>query len=151
MFITAGVVTTTLVVQGLLLRPVVRWAHLPDDGAAERERHLAQVASTEEALAALPDLAAALGTDDSVVERLRREYAEHLDLLHARGGEDLTAPTVRLDDEYTALRRAVLASKRATVIRLRDERRIDDAVLRQFQARLDIEELRLDRGYADEE
>jgi monovalent cation/hydrogen antiporter len=31
------------------------------------------------------------------------------------------------------------------VIRLRDQRRIDDAVLRQFQRRLDIEEVRLSR------
>jgi monovalent cation/hydrogen antiporter len=31
------------------------------------------------------------------------------------------------------------------VVRLRDERRIDDAVLRQVQRRLDIEEVRLSR------
>jgi monovalent cation/hydrogen antiporter len=31
------------------------------------------------------------------------------------------------------------------VLRLRDERRIDDTVLRQIQARLDIEEVRLSR------
>jgi hypothetical protein len=31
------------------------------------------------------------------------------------------------------------------VLRLRDERRIDDIVLRQIQARLDIEEVRLSR------
>jgi CPA1 family monovalent cation:H+ antiporter len=39
----------------------------------------------------------------------------------------------------------VLAHKRATVLRLRDERRIDDIVLRQIQARLDVEEVRLSR------
>jgi monovalent cation/hydrogen antiporter len=43
------------------------------------------------------------------------------------------------------LRLAVLAHKRATVLRLRDERRIDDTVLRQVQTRLDIEEVRLSR------
>jgi hypothetical protein len=32
-----------------------------------------------------------------------------------------------------------------TVVRLRDERRIDDTVLRQIQARLDTEEVRLSR------
>jgi len=39
----------------------------------------------------------------------------------------------------------VLAYKRATTLRLRDERRIDDIVLRQIQTRLDIEEVRLSR------
>jgi hypothetical protein len=37
------------------------------------------------------------------------------------------------DHQYTALRLAVLAHKRATVVRLRDERRIDDIVLRQIR------------------
>jgi NhaP-type Na+/H+ or K+/H+ antiporter len=44
-----------------------------------------------------------------------------------------------------ALRLGLLARKRATVVRLRDERRIGDAVLRQVQAALDIEEVRLSR------
>jgi len=52
---------------------------------------------------------------------------------------------LRYDQQYAALRLAVLAHKRATVIRLRDQRRIDDTVLRQVQRRLDIEELRLSR------
>ena len=38
---------------------------------------------------------------------------------------------------------AVLAHKRATVLRLRDERRIDATVLRRVQTWLDIEEVRL--------
>jgi CPA1 family monovalent cation:H+ antiporter len=42
----------------------------------------------------------------------------------------------------------VLAHKRATVVRLRDESRIDDIVLRQVQTRLDIEEVRLTRREA---
>jgi hypothetical protein len=39
----------------------------------------------------------------------------------------------------------VIARKRATVVRLRDEQRIDDTVLRQVQARLDIEDVHLSR------
>ncbi len=41
---------------------------------------------------------------------------------------------------------AVLAHKRAAVVRLRDERTIDDIVLREVQAQLDAEEVRLSRG-----
>jgi monovalent cation/hydrogen antiporter len=39
----------------------------------------------------------------------------------------------------------VIARKRATVVRLRDEQRIDDTVLREVQARLAIEDARLSR------
>jgi monovalent cation/hydrogen antiporter len=40
---------------------------------------------------------------------------------------------------------ALLAHKRAIVIRLHDQRDIDDTVLRELQTRLDIEEVRLYR------
>ena len=40
------------------------------------------------------------------------------------------------------LHKALLAEKRATLVRLRDTRLIDDIVLRRVQARLDAEEMR---------
>ena len=66
-------------------------------------------------------------------------------MLHASDDGADDEPALRYDQQYTALRQAVLAHKRATVVRLRDERRIDDIVLRQVQARLDLEEVRLSR------
>jgi hypothetical protein len=66
-------------------------------------------------------------------------------VLHASDDGADDDPALRYDQQYTALRLAVLARKRATVVRLRDERRIDDTVLRQVQRRLDIEEVRLSR------
>lgn len=60
-----------------------------------------------------------------------------------RGDEDESA--LRHNQQYTAVRLAVLARKRVTVVRLRDEGTIDDTVLRQVQTRLDIEEVRLSR------
>jgi monovalent cation/hydrogen antiporter len=143
-FVTAGVIVVTLA-QALLLPGAVRWARLPRDTSVEQERHLAETLATEEALAAIPRLAADLGTDPEVASRLRREYEKHLRVL--RAGEDGAddEPALRYDQHYTALRLAVLAHKRASVLRLRDERRIDDTVLRQVQARLDIEEVRLSR------
>jgi hypothetical protein len=114
------------------------------DTEVEEERRPAQRIASEEAVAALPDLAAQLGTSGEVHERLRREYEKHLRKLHADNTED--AERFRAyHDEYTALRLAVIAHKRATGVRLRDERRIDDTVLRQPQADLDIEEVRLSR------
>jgi len=144
-FVTAGVIVVTLVLQGLLLPRVVRWARLPMDTSVEQERHLAETLATEEALEAIPQLAADLGTDPEVTSRVRREYDKHLRVLRAgeAGADD--EPALRYDQQYTALRLAVLAHKRATVVRLRDERRIDDTVLRQIQRRLDIEDVRLSR------
>ncbi|MFB7830105.1 cation:proton antiporter [Streptomyces sp. NPDC056056] len=51
-FVTAGVVVVTLVVQGLVLPGVARWARLPHDTDGERELHLARTVTAEAALAA---------------------------------------------------------------------------------------------------
>lgn len=145
-FITSGVIVLTLL-QGLLLPGLVRFARLPADGAVAEERHLAETQASREAMDALPDVAARLGIDDGIAERTRREYEKHLRLLEADGhgedGDGTPDPVRRAKDDYTALRLELLAHKRATVVRLRDERQIDDTVLRQIQARLDLEELRL--------
>ncbi|WP_326759000.1 cation:proton antiporter [Streptomyces phaeochromogenes] len=142
-FVTAGVIVVTLVVQGALLPPVVRWAHLPDDTTLQDETRLAETTATEEALAALDSLAADLDASETATDRLRDELQHHLDLLGADPVDPDQHPALRHRADYTALRLAVLTHKRATVIRLRDSQHIDDTVLRTLQARLDTEESRL--------
>ncbi|WP_166872630.1 Na+/H+ antiporter [Salinibacterium sp. ZJ450] len=149
-FIVSGVIVVTLVVQGLLLRRVVTWARLPRDTSVDEEREFAERRATEEALAAIPEVASGLGIDSEVVDRLRQEYEEHLRVLQARGDDVDDEQALRQDEQYTALRLALLGRKRATIVRLRDERRIDDTVLRQVQSKLDIEEVRLSRRDIDE-
>jgi CPA1 family monovalent cation:H+ antiporter len=139
-FVTSGVIVVTML-QALLLPAVVRWARLPEDGGVAEERRLAETAASEEALAALPEIAARLGTSEKVIDRTRHEYEKHLRLLATDGAD--VEPVRRAYDDHSALRLELIAHKRATVVRLRDERRIDDTVLRQIQARLDIEEIRL--------
>ncbi|MGW0584133.1 Na+/H+ antiporter, partial [Streptomyces sp. NPDC002920] len=151
-FVTSGVIVTTLVVQGLLLPAVVRWARLPHDTSVEEERFLAETTATEEALKALPELADELGTAPAVAERMRQEYETHLLVVRAGGGDsdDEDEDVLRHHRHYTALRLALLAHKRATLVRLRDDHEIDDTVLRHVQRQLDIEEVRLSRRQAAE-
>jgi CPA1 family monovalent cation:H+ antiporter len=144
-FVTSGVIVVTIVLQSLMLPAVVHWARLPADTAVEQERQLAETAATEEALAAMGGIAAELGTDQSVVDRMRTEYEKHLNVLRARGDEADDSPGRRAEADFAALRLGLLRQKRETVARLRDERHIDDTVLRQIQAQLDAEEVRLSR------
>ncbi|GAA1176255.1 CPA1 family monovalent cation:H+ antiporter [Kitasatospora gansuensis] len=140
-FVTACVIVLTLVVQGALLPAVVRWADLPAETSAEEELRLAGTTATKDALAALDTLAADLGTGPQATDQLRQELQLHLDLLAAEPTGN--HPALRQATDITTLRLAVIAHKRATVIRLRDTQRIDDSVLQRFQARLDAEEQRL--------
>ncbi|MDX3327366.1 MULTISPECIES: Na+/H+ antiporter [Streptomyces] len=144
-FVTCGVILITLIVQGLAMPAVVRWARLPHDEAVIEELHLAQTRASEEVLEALPRLAAELDTGPAVTDRVRGEIAQHLAFLRAHAGETNDDPALRHAEQYTALRLAAIEHERSTVLGLRDEQRIDDAVLRQLQAVLDVEEMRLQR------
>jgi CPA1 family monovalent cation:H+ antiporter len=148
--ITFGVILVTLVLQGLTLPAVLRWARLPDDHDELAELHLADRTATEAALAALPEVAAGLRIADDVVDRVRADYEERLaDLTDpsddAVGESDVPdrAGGRSAREQYRELRHALLPDKRAALIRLRDDHLIDDIVLRRVQSRLDAEEMRL--------
>jgi CPA1 family monovalent cation:H+ antiporter len=83
-FVTAGVIVLTLLVQGPLLPVVIRWAKLPSDEAAIEEYELAERAISGAALAALDELAIEHGVSDRVRDRARREGYERLELANAR-------------------------------------------------------------------
>jgi monovalent cation/hydrogen antiporter len=142
-FVTAGVVASTLVFQGLALAPIVRWARLPSDDSPARERRLATEVAAHEALVALPATAQLLGTEPEIARRVHAELEEHLTVLASSDPDTQDDSATRRDAQYTALRLALITHKRAAIVALRDERRIDDSVLRQVQAALDIEEIRL--------
>ncbi|HET9143334.1 Na+/H+ antiporter [Actinophytocola sp.] len=143
--ITSGVVVVSLVVQALVLPAVVRWARLPADTALAEERRLAEATASESAYQALPDIAARLRISDPVLARVRAEYDHHRQVVGSAPDADDNEPLLRAEAEYTALRLELIAHKRATVVRLRDQRDIDDTVLRQIQSKLDTEEVRLAR------
>ena len=146
-FVTAGVIAVTLLVQAPLLPWVVRWARLPDDHEAERERRRAEIAATTEALEALPAMAAERGTAPEITDQLRLEYDRRLRVLRANG--DLSADdglAAGWEEQYVDLRLAVIDHKHATVVRMRDDGEIDDVVMLELQDGLDVEAVHLRRS-----
>jgi len=98
-FVTAGVIVLTLLVQGPLLPAVIRWARLPSDDAAIEEYELAQRVISGAALAALDDLAEEHGVSDVVRDRARQEGYERLELANARAVARVRAAEDRAADE----------------------------------------------------
>ncbi|WIB01614.1 Na+/H+ antiporter [Curtobacterium sp. MCBA15_012] len=143
-FVTAGVVVVTIVGQALVLPAVLRRAALPEDESVGEERRLAERTAIEEALAALPRLARAAGADRATVDRIRKDYEAHLDVIQAREEEDEDHPALQRHDSAVALELALVQHKAATLLRLRDADEIDDLVLRQVRAGYDAEEARLE-------
>ncbi|MCD2195145.1 Na+/H+ antiporter [Actinomycetospora endophytica] len=145
--VTFGVILVTLVVQGLTLPAVLRFARLPEDTGVVSEEHLARRTATRAGLDALADTAARLGVSPAAVDRVREDYREHLVLLRDGPDHDGDADHAERDradqEDYQRLRAALLAEKRRAVLALRDEGTIDDIVLRRVQSTFDTEEIRL--------
>lgn len=99
-FVTAGVILLSLLVQGPLLPAVVRWARMPVDHGADEEYELAERAISGAALAALDDLAAEHGIGQEVRDRVRSEGYLMLELANAKS---LAREQALVDAEARAL------------------------------------------------
>jgi CPA1 family monovalent cation:H+ antiporter len=143
LFVVSFVILTTVLVQGSTLPAIVRWARLPEDVAHADELRLARCHGAQAALDALPTVATELGVSEELQNRLHKEYKQHAALV--RTGSDGSAPSEAEErsDLIRQVRLGVLEHKRRAITELRDQRRIDDIVLLELQAAMDLEEARL--------
>ncbi|WP_236607671.1 Na+/H+ antiporter [Sandaracinus amylolyticus] len=143
LFSAFAVVLTTLVVQGLTLRPLMSALRLRDDGSVDREVRLARVETLRAAMAATAEHA-----DDEMAALLRRRYevllrrAEvELAGVHEESGA-ITRGDRRLDCDMAIVRSAITA-ERHRLIELRADGTIGDAAFQRIEQELDMEELDL--------
>jgi monovalent cation/hydrogen antiporter len=142
-FLTFCVILATLVLQGLSLDPLIRLLKLEVDTSLEQEHARAHLAAAHAAQRRLDELAGEEWVPEAYVQRLRAFYDEQERLNTARldgtaDHEDFDRATAQ-----NRLRQEVLRAQRAKVIRLRDQGRIDDEVLRLVERELDLEEQHL--------
>lgn len=154
LYLTFCAVLGTLLVQGMTFPAVIRVLRV---GGADTEAYTdtlaeaqAQQRAATEAMTVLDELSAGRdGADplpEQVVDRLRTlsEYRANGVWERLGGGtgpRGQETPSVA----YRRARRAMLAAERTVFVQMRDERRLDDEVLRRVFHELDLEEAQLDR------
>jgi monovalent cation/hydrogen antiporter len=144
-FITFGVILGTLVLQGLSLSPLIRWLKIVDDHSLEEEERQARLKANQAALAKLAEIAKSHHVDESVLGRLRAEYEDRIGQLSGHeDGSDHGKLSIYSAD-YEELSREILGEERKTILNLRNERVINDHVLRRIQRDLDLAEARMER------
>jgi monovalent cation/hydrogen antiporter len=127
------VVLTTLVLQGMTLRPLLLWVGLKDDGTVQREVQLARAETAKAALKVLEDQAAR-----PVINELRRAYEARVQISEAQahpppGGSDLGALQAR-----------IVAAQRNTLTNLRARWIIGDDAFHATEEEIDLIELAAD-------
>jgi CPA1 family monovalent cation:H+ antiporter len=162
-FLTFAVIFDTLVLQGLTLKPLLRWLRLEDDGELDNEEAHARRIAAEVGLRRLDEEGRRDGVDPEVVHYLRRKYAGRVDRWSARdreahGAEDAEHRALADRDGsgaereatgYRRLRSAMISAERQAIVKLRDEGAIGDEVLRRVQRDLDLETMLLESGEDD--
>ena len=143
-FLTFAVIVATLVVQGLTLPALVRGLDVHDDGAAEREDAKARIRAAEAALARLEELVAEGVVREDTAERLRGSLSFRANRFRARFDEGDDGAIEERSVAYQRVMRELIAAEQSALIRLRNERVIDDTVMQRVQRDLDLEAARLD-------
>jgi CPA1 family monovalent cation:H+ antiporter len=163
-FLTFAVIFDTLVLQGLTLKPLLRWLRLGDTGELYNEEAHARRVAAEAALRRLDlESEGGAGVDPAVVRILWRKYEARVARWSARdrdvhGAEDPEHLALADRDGTEAerqargqrqLSRAIIGAERLALIELRDSGAIGDEVLRRVQRDLDLETMLLEAGEDD--
>ena len=146
-FLAFCVILATLVLQGLTLPHVIRWAGVADDGGAEREEMQARNAAAEAALVRLEELREEEWTRDDTIERSIGLYRFRQRRIAQRMAEQLDGEEENLDERsiaYQRLVREVIEAQRHAVVALRNDGTISDEIMHVIERELDLEEQRLE-------
>ena len=144
-FLTFAVIVATLVLQGLTLPALIRVLGVSDDGSADREDAKARIKAAEAALARLEELVADGSVRPDTAERLRGALGFRRDRFRARFDANDDGSIEERSIAYQRVMRDLLDAERATVVALRNDGVIDDAVMQRVQRDLDLEAARLDQ------
>jgi CPA1 family monovalent cation:H+ antiporter len=173
LFLTFGVILTTLLLQGPTLLPLARRLGLHDDGRADGEEAHARLSAAEAGLLALDSPALSASTYPEVARFLRRRHRQRArrwasreagrlearanespDAQHAQHAEHahfVVAPShdagvldERRAAEYRRVRAGMIQAEQRALRELRDRGEIGDDVMRGVQRELDLERVLLD-------
>jgi len=141
-FLTFSVILVTLVLQGLTLPPLIRALGLGGSAGQQAEEKEARRAMIE---AALDHLLRARAKDRPefahVYDDIEQHYSERLATLTGESSEGDSNPAHYA--LHQGLKRELVRIERRTAVRLRNEGRINDEVLRRVEHELDLSEERL--------
>ena len=144
-FLTFSVILVTLVLQGLTLPPLIRALGLAGSAENRGEEDEARRVITSTALSHLETVRGEDSEDFAAVyDDLTHRYSQRLaSLSKNEDGTESDGMSNRQLERYRVILGDLLRIERRTVVRLRNEGRINDEVLRKIQHELDLSETRL--------
>jgi monovalent cation/hydrogen antiporter len=146
-FLTFSVIFSTLVVQGLTLRPLIRILGITSDGIEAREETEARLLLASSVIEYIEENYA-LGLSDEVLNQIKTKY--EIRIQRIRKDQEQRRLDEGQIDEFHRIQQELLDKERNVILGLRSQGRVSDEVMRKIEYELDLEETRLilERGAA---
>jgi CPA1 family monovalent cation:H+ antiporter len=136
-----AVIVVSLIVQGLTLEPLARFAGISRTADARHEEIIGRLRLDEAALARLEELADDQAAPDAVIDRVRASLESRIGQTRERIDENRVAERDGLTERE--LRRELVSAEQAELARLYDSGTITAATRQRLQHNLDLEATRL--------
>jgi Na+/H+ antiporter len=148
-FVTFCVIFGTLVMQGLSLPPIIRYLNISDDHTLQDEERHARLHANRAALNAISQRTAGGRIPEHLVTRLRTEYEDRIHQLTTQEPDASDGHLTLFSREFEELSKQALSEERKALLHLRNQRVINDQVLRRIQRDIDLAEARLEKHESD--
>ena len=143
-FLTYAVIVATLILQGTTLPMLIRVLGVEEDGNPEQRESKARLLAARAALDRIEELRELDWVRDDTADRMRGMYDFRIRRFSARFDEEDDGAMDRQSQDYQRMRRKVLEAERAEIIRLRNQGKITDEIMRRIERDLDLEDTRLE-------
>jgi Na+/H+ antiporter len=139
-FLTFCVIFSTLVIQGLSLRPLIKWLGIKQDDHELREEHEARLKIAAAVIERIEE-EFSLSLSDEVLNQVKTKYEIRIQRLQK------DQSTRRLNEvqinEFHRIQHELLLMERKKIFDMRNQGSISDEALRKIEYELDLEEARL--------
>jgi len=142
-FLTFSVILVTLVLQGLTLPPLIRALGLAGTQGRNKEEDAGRRAMIDAAMTFLKEQQKKDGKEfEDVYKEIEERYRHRLGVLRGEDEEGQQEDAAHVA-RYVELTRELLRIERHTAVKLRNEGKLNDEVLRRIEHELDLGEMKL--------
>jgi Na+/H+ antiporter len=141
--LTVAAILATLIVQGLTLRPLVRWLGVPQDRSMEEEELEGRIHAADKVIERIIQMEEEGRVPPAVLERVRGFFEDRLTELRARAAAETEQP-----DEFQSLTEQrvwweLARVERLALLDLRRRHKISDEAMREIEHDIDLLEARI--------
>jgi CPA1 family monovalent cation:H+ antiporter len=145
-FLTFSVIFSTLVFQGLSLRPMIRMFGIKSDGSEHNEEREARIRLASTVIEHIEENYS-LSLSDEVLSQIKSKYEIRMQRIRK---DEVAKMDDKQINEFHRIQQELINKERSFILQLWSEGSVSDEVMRKIEYELDLEETRLilERGVA---